>query len=128
LKLLAVSLVDEADVKERHHLTELHRGALHRPEHGNDLLSRLNVAAGQRLVAGLLATRDVRGARGKPLGSGFGANRPIVAERPRREVGMSSRATRSTPTSPQPARFTREPGTMSSVPSGQRTQALCPPS
>jgi hypothetical protein len=49
------------------------------------------------------------------------ANRPTVADRRRREVGMGSFGT------PQP-RWTCDPATMSSEPSGQRTQALWPPS
>ena len=60
LELLAVLLGDEADVEERHHLAELHRRALHRPEHRDDLLGGLQLAARHRLLGGLLAAGDVR--------------------------------------------------------------------
>ena len=45
LELLAVLLGDQADVEERHHLAELHRRALHRPQRGDDLLGGLELAA-----------------------------------------------------------------------------------
>ena len=61
LELLAVLLGDEADVEERHHLAELHRRALHRPEHGDDLLGGLDLAAGERRVGS-----PRRRARGSP--------------------------------------------------------------
>ena len=38
----------EPDVEEAHHLPELHRRALHRPERGDDLLGGLEVAALER--------------------------------------------------------------------------------
>ena len=44
LELLAELLGDQADVEERHHLPELHRRALHRPQRGDDLLGRLELA------------------------------------------------------------------------------------
>jgi hypothetical protein len=59
LELVAVLLGHEADVEERHHLPELHRGALHRPQRGHDLLGRLDLATLQRGVATLLAARHV---------------------------------------------------------------------
>ena len=66
LELLAVLLGHEADVEEAHDLPELHRGALHRPERGDDLLGGLEVAALERLVAALLACApgSSRGCRG----------------------------------------------------------------
>ena len=67
LELLAVLLGDEADVEERHHLSELHRGALHRPERGHDLLGGLQLAPRERLLGGLLAARHVRRARAELL-------------------------------------------------------------
>ncbi len=60
LELLAVLLRDEPDVEEAHHLPELHRRALHRPERGHDLLGRLEVAALERGLLALLAAADVR--------------------------------------------------------------------
>ena len=59
LELLAVLLGHEAHVEEGHHLPELHRGALHRPQRGDDLLGRLELALGHRFLGGLLAARDV---------------------------------------------------------------------
>ena len=59
LELVAVLLGHEADVEERHHLPELHRRALHRPQRGHDLLGRLDLAALERHVAPLLAARHV---------------------------------------------------------------------
>ena len=59
LELLAVLLGHEPDVQERHHLAELHRGALHRPEHRHDLLGRLQLTARHRLFGGLLVAREV---------------------------------------------------------------------
>ena len=63
LELLAVLLGHEADVEERHHLPELHRRALHRPQRGDDLLRGLDVAALERLLLALLAARQVGGRR-----------------------------------------------------------------
>ena len=63
LELLAVLLRHEPDVEEAHHLPELHRGALHRPQRRHDLLGRLQLAAAHRLLRGLLAARRVRRAR-----------------------------------------------------------------
>ena len=48
LELLAVLLGHQADVQERHHLTQLHRRALHRAQRADDLLGGLDVAALQR--------------------------------------------------------------------------------
>ena len=48
LELLAVVLGHQADVEEREHLAELHRGALHRAEHLHDLLGGLDVALLER--------------------------------------------------------------------------------
>ncbi|MGZ4345303.1 MAG: hypothetical protein ACXVHX_29985 [Solirubrobacteraceae bacterium] len=59
LELVAILLGHEADVEERHHLPELHRRALHRPQRGHDLLGRLYLSAFQRHVAPLLAARHV---------------------------------------------------------------------
>ena len=59
LELLAVLLGNQPDVEERQHLPDLHRGALHRPERGDDLLGRLDVAALERRLAPLGAARDV---------------------------------------------------------------------
>ena len=63
LELVAVGLGHQAHVEERHDLAELHRRALHRPEHGDDLLGGLHLAAGQRGLAGLVAAGEVRRAR-----------------------------------------------------------------
>ena len=54
LELLPVLLRHEPDVEERHHLADLHRGALHRAERGDDLLGRLDVAALQGSLGSLL--------------------------------------------------------------------------
>ena len=51
LELLAVLLGHQPDVEEAHHLPELHRRALHRPERGHDLLGGLDVAALERGAA-----------------------------------------------------------------------------
>ncbi len=67
LELLAVLLLHEAHVQEGHHLAELHRRALHRAQHRDDLLRGLHLAARQRLLAGLLAARHVGGARAELL-------------------------------------------------------------
>ncbi len=63
LELLAVLLRDEPDVEEAHHLPELHRRALHRPERGHDLLGGLQVAALQRGALALLGAGEVRRVR-----------------------------------------------------------------
>ncbi len=60
LELLAVLLGHQADVEERHHLAELHRRALHRPQRGDDLLGGLEVAALERRLLALVRARDVR--------------------------------------------------------------------
>ena len=134
LELLAVLLGHEADVEERHDLAELHRRALHRPQRGDDLLGGLELArssAASRLL--LVGARDVRRARAELLGRLRGGEAPTFAERLSREVGiasflaMVSRRFRARPCYPA-VRSTCEPGTMSSRPSGQRTQALWPPS
>ena len=62
LELLAMLLRHEPDVDEAHHLPELHRGALHRPERRDDLLGGLQLAAAHRLLGGPLAARRIRGA------------------------------------------------------------------
>ncbi len=59
LELLAAVLRDEADVDHREGLSELHRGALHRPQHRDQPLRRLDRLAADRLLAGLLAADDV---------------------------------------------------------------------
>ena len=74
----------EADVEEAHHLPELHGGALHRPQRGDDLLGGLEVAALERLLAALLGARDVGRARaelarrlaGREAGNARGAGQP----------------------------------------------------
>ena len=53
----------EADVEEAEHLAELHRRALHRPQRGDDLLRRLEVAALERRLPALLVARQVRDVR-----------------------------------------------------------------
>jgi hypothetical protein len=68
LELLAVLLRDEADVEERHDLAELHRGALHRPQGGDDLLGGLELALGERLLAALVPAGDIRRAGAHLLG------------------------------------------------------------
>ena len=62
LELLAVLLGDEPDVEEAHHLPELHRRALHRPQRGDDLLGRLEVAALERGLLALVGSPEVGGA------------------------------------------------------------------
>ena len=57
LELLAELLGDQADVEERHHLAELHRRALHRPQRGDDLLGGLDLAAAPAPSGGLLVGR-----------------------------------------------------------------------
>ena len=51
LELVAVLRRHEPDVEERHHLPDLHRRALHRPERGHDLLGGLDVTPLERGVA-----------------------------------------------------------------------------
>ena len=63
LELLAVLLRHEPDVEEAHHLPELHRRALHRPERGHDLLGGLEVAALERGALALLGAGEVRRVR-----------------------------------------------------------------
>ena len=63
LELLAVLLGHEPDVEEAHHLPELHRRALHRPERGHDLLGGLEVAALERGALALVGSRQVRRVR-----------------------------------------------------------------
>ena len=59
LELLPVILGDEADVEKRHHLAKLHGRALHRPQCGDDLLSRLDVATLEGRLAALLGARHI---------------------------------------------------------------------
>ena len=63
LELLAVLLGHHADVEERQHLPDLHRGALHRPERGDDLLGRLDLAALERDLAPLRGCASTLAAR-----------------------------------------------------------------
>ena len=84
LELLAVLLGHEADVEEAHHLPELHRRALHRPERGHDLLGGLEVAALERRVAALLGAREVGRARAE-----------VARRLARREAGHAARCARS---------------------------------
>ena len=124
LELLAVLLGHEADVEERHHLAELHRRALHRPERRDDLLGGLELALGQRALLALVAARDVRRARAHLLGGRRGGQPPDL-RRAAQTRGRDRRPSRPSTTS---ERSTFEPGTMSSRPSAQRTHALWPPS
>ena len=126
LELLPVLLGDHADVEERHHLADLHRRALHRPERGDDLLGRFDVTALEGGVAAVLGARDV-GRPGARLTDRLSGRKPP-------DLGGSPHARGGDLVSRHCWGFyaascsTREPGTMSSDPSGQRIQALCPPS
>ena len=62
LELVAMLLRHQTDVQEGHHLAKLHRGSLHRPEHGHDLLGGLQLAPGHRLFGGRLGAGHVDGA------------------------------------------------------------------
>ena len=85
LELLAELLGHQADVEERHDLAELHRRALHRPQRGDDLLGRLDLAAGHRVLRGLLVARQVRRAGGGLLGAlGRGQAADLGRARPAR--------------------------------------------
>ena len=158
LELLAVLLGDEPDVEEGHHLPDLHRRALHRPECGHDLLRGLDVAPFERSVAPLLGPGEVGcvGARlpdrltcrepPDPSGTPHARGGDLVLRHCAKEVywallaGPNARSARVSPGqaglvpagSLASAAFatssTRDPGTMSSEPSGQRTHALWPPS
>ena len=150
LELLAVLLGHQADVEERHHLAELHGGALHRPQHGHDLLGRLQLAAGHRLLGGLLVAGQVRRARAELLDGLARRQRRHRCRAPcarardllvlarhspshatwagRREPACGAGFRRPPRARRQAAGVTFEPGTMSSLPSSQRTQALVPPS
>ena len=106
LELLAVLLGHQADVEEREHLAELHRRALHRPQRGDDLLGGLDVAALERVLARLLAARQVRGlgaelARalaggeaGDPRGAGDARGRDAVLRPSPRMVSGRGRGAR----------------------------------
>ena len=83
-------LGDHADVEERHHLTELHRGALHRPERRDDLLGGLQLAPRHRLLGCRLAARDVGRARAELLDRLARRQRGYGAVRRTREVGIFS--------------------------------------
>ena len=82
--------------RKRHHLPELHRGALHRAEHRDDLLGRLDLPPRERGVGGIVSTHQVLRRRGCRTGVRPAPPRSllIVADRTTREVGMfsSSRA------------------------------------
>jgi hypothetical protein len=82
LELLAVLLGHQADVEERQDLPDLHRGALHRPEHGDDLLGRLDLAALERGDRLLVGSRDVGGARAELPGRLPGRQAPDGREPP----------------------------------------------
>ena len=127
LELLAVLLGDEPDVEEGHHLPELHRRALHRPEHRDDLLGGLELAPRHRLLGGLLVARDVGGARAELLdglargerGDGRRAaharGRDLLVLARHDLHARSARVAGGGPSpAAQPPRSTREPGTMSS--------------
>jgi hypothetical protein len=65
LELLAVLVGDDADVEERQHLAELHRGTLHRAQRGHDLLGSLDLTLLERdlpllLVAGHVGRAGAR--------------------------------------------------------------------
>ena len=60
LELLAVGLGDRADVDHAERLADLHGRALHRPEHGDDAVRRLEVLAADGLVLLLGRADDVR--------------------------------------------------------------------
>ena len=81
LELLAVVLGHQAHVEEREHLAELHRGALHRPEHLHDLLGGLHVALLERGRGGLLGPHHV-GRLGAGLLHGGGGGRPPDLRQP----------------------------------------------
>ena len=63
LELLAVGLGDRADVDHAERLADLHGRALHRPEHGDDAVRRLEVLAADGLVLLVLSADDVRRSR-----------------------------------------------------------------
>ena len=157
LELLAVLLLHQADVQERHHLAELHRRALHRPQRRHDLLRGLQLPARQRLFGGLLPARHVRRARPELLDGlvrGQLAHRrgaaharggkscrclagpyalhprrlPRPVPRPRCGVSADVRGCVAGAVARAQPRWTFDPGTMSSAPVGQRTQAFLPPS
>ena len=93
LELLAVLLGHEPDVEERHHLPDLHRGALHRAQRVDDLLGGLDVAALERHLPAL-SVRATLAARVPAWRIAWpAASPPILAVRPTREVGILSLAT-----------------------------------
>src|ERR1019366_3497225 len=114
------------------HLSELHRRALHRPEHRHDLLGGLQLTAREGLLGGLVSARDVGGARAELLyglaGPERGYRRGATHTRGRGLVVLARSHVMHAGARDQTARSTREPGTMSSEPSSQRPQALVPPS
>ena len=94
LELLPVLLGHYPDVQERHHLPDLHRGALHRPERGDDLLGGLDVAALRARPARPSFARVTLAARVPAWRIAWpAASPPIFAVRRTREVGMLSLAT-----------------------------------
>ncbi len=120
LELLAVLLGHQSGVEEGHDLADLHRGALHRPQRGDDLLGGLDVAPFERGFAALLGAGDVGGSRtGLP-------DRLPGGEPPdfRRAAHPGGRDLVLGHVQGYSAGSTLEPGTMSSAPSGQRTHAL----
>ena len=82
LEVFAELLGHQADVEKRHHLAELHRGALHRPQHGDDLLGRLDLPAVQRSLRLVLGAREVRGTRAE-LPDRLAGREAADARRPR---------------------------------------------
>ena len=90
LELLAVLLRHQPDVEERHHLPELHRSALHRPQRRDDLLGRLQLPAPDRLLGGLLAARMFAARVPNCLTASLAASLPTFAVRRTREVGIFS--------------------------------------
>ena len=80
LELLAVLLRHHAGVDHRQHLADLHCRALHRPEHGDDLLRGLDVALVERGLAALVAARHVGGQRGD-LARALAGGEPADARR-----------------------------------------------
>ena len=82
LELLAILLRDEADIHERQHLADLHRGALHRPEHGHDLPGGLDVALLERGRRFLVGAHDVRCMRARPPCGLTGRSRADLRQAP----------------------------------------------
>src|SRR5207247_2634554 len=105
--------------------------ALHRAQHGHDLLRGLELTAGHRGLGGLFTACHVRRARAELLHRLARGERGDGGRAPRtraRDLLALARHHRILRTAAYGLRSTRDPGTMSSLPSAQRTQALVPPS